>query len=557
MSRAAFIGGVMKSLGVETGLKLLNQQYVLYRDLEENEDARLVALGESANRAIQRVHSPIIPNRIQDNLYNMAQVEAEKEVAFLHEIFGKEITFDPFSDDFYNELIESINLALNLSTVYKRNKDRILAEETQISIAQLFPSYFGTVWTRHVNEIKQEIIDRFTESEQNKTFVQITDEVMEKWIPKLLDAAIKNMFNSKDFKNSPETGRAYKELIKVYEEFGASDSDFAKEIRAIYHLDEISQFLAKELTDKSKKPNISRTAVGRETFARNVYSDGGLSYEALENFTFNSLKSSLEKKGIKVETFRIGGKEFKSDNAVSFNIDPSPIQDMLNTTDPISRKRNIDAANALGERLEKFKDGFLVYSNAKNYSLTKDFKTRGFSSGQDLSLQAFSDVLRETPQPEPDLFLGALSSTIHGAYADDKETKARLTQIIATNIAYLLFDDVKLIGVPKDSGRTLHLFSLDGIYIPLSVLIYKLANAVEKGLLDQARNSKMVRAYIRYNGEAKNILYPRDKMKKGVPSGWPQSSKERWEHQREVALTNIRIGAYFLSNIEEIISAIK
>ena len=71
-------------------------------------------------------------------------------------------------------------------------------------------------------------------------------------------------------------------------------------------------------------------------------------------------------------------------------------------------------------------------------------------------------------------------NTLKGAVGESE--KANLQNILATDIAYLLFDDINSIGVPTTGATALHIFDLDGIYIPLSYLLWELAESIQTGL---------------------------------------------------------------------------
>ena len=64
--------------------------------------------------------------------------------------------------------------------------------------------------------------------------------------------------------------------------------------------------------------------------------------------------------------------------------------------------KTVDAYKQLGKYLEKMNDGFIVYTNAKDYSLVKDkgnggYFFQGFSAGSAISLRALEGVISNTP----------------------------------------------------------------------------------------------------------------------------------------------------------------
>ena len=110
---------------------------------------------------------------------------------------------------------------------------------------------------------------------------------------------------------------------------------------------------------------------------------------------------------------------------------------------------------------------------------------------------------------------------------------------VASDIAYLLFDDVETIGVPQWGAAALHLFDLNGIYIPLSYLLWELANSIKYGLDNPHLFVKV------------NITTPNNIQFEEEPWGY-----ERWKEQRTTALQEIKISASFLQNFRDIINSL-
>ena len=68
-------------------------------------------------------------------------------------------------------------------------------------------------------------------------------------------------------------------------------------------------------------------------------------------------------------------------------------------------------------------------------------------------------------------------NTMSGAVLDDQ--KERIESELCEKMAYFLFDDVTTIGKETAaSSHAIHLLLLDGVYIPLSYLLYLMGTAV-------------------------------------------------------------------------------
>ena len=110
-----------------------------------------------------------------------------------------------------------------------------------------------------------------------------------------------------------------------------------------------------------------------------TYTRGGLTLEAITDLIFMSLGKGQH--GV------TGDKGIKADNILTIGIDYSEIENFLSSRELGTRLENVDAFVALGKHLEDARNGFIVYSSAKNYSITDGFRDRGgFSAGSDLSL---------------------------------------------------------------------------------------------------------------------------------------------------------------------------
>ncbi len=509
----------------------LASQYVFYQRLLEHPSPDMRALGAAAQGRMGQAGD--LGNRmppIVAQLRAMAATEASKEAALLDKVFGVPIQIDPMDREFYTNLTKALNDAMSLKAVFERNVARIKAGETQISIAGLFPSYFGTVWSENSESIMEQIKARV---KGRVTAAQAANAVLTQELPKLVDLAITKMFKSNDFKDDP-SHQGYQELLNYFNSTPWG-SELSRQLYQIYHLDELKDVLIQTLKEDKKKGKYTRARrkdvdaiVGR---AR--YSDGGLSLEYFENFVINAVISgSAGANGYSVTGKHTGDLGVKADNVVAFGIDPNLLEEILQSQESVNRERNVQMFTNLNNRLKQLDDGFIVYSNAKNYSLSGNFK--GFSGGQGMSLQTYGHVISSVSQNTGTL-LGAIANTIPGAVGEGQ--KGALTKIIAADIAYFLFDDVEAIGVDSGGAKALHVFNLDGIYIPLSCLLFELADAIEQAM---SNPSDIVKVTIT---TPSGVAFP-----PGEDTGMA-----RWNEQRAIALNNIRISATFLANFQSLI----
>jgi hypothetical protein len=174
----------------------------------------------------------------------------------------------------------------------------------------------------------------------------------------------------------PKLQGAYQELSRMANKFSRSGS-FADQLSSIYRIDEVAEEVSKLLADKTK---ITRMGIKSLTGNKHyTYIRGGLTLEAITDLIFSQFRNDGH--GV------TGDKGIKADNILTIGIDYSEIENFLESRKLGTREENVDAFKALGEHLKNVGDSFIVYSSAKNYSITDGFRDRGgFSAGSDLGL---------------------------------------------------------------------------------------------------------------------------------------------------------------------------
>ena len=105
----------------------------------------------------------------------------------------------------------------------------------------------------------------------------------------------------------------------------------------------------------------------------------------------------------------------------------------------------------------------------------------------------------------------------------------KIEEILAQDVAYFLFDDFETIG--KSNTNAIHIFDLDGIFFPLSVMLYGIANGIE-----QVITSPQI--YIDFSIKSGKILYPNS----------PTYTHEMWINQAEYGMKTIDISMKFFKN---------
>lgn len=514
----------------------LSQLYVFYERLNTEFDGKNKTLYDNVNTSLNKISQEYKENfRIVSNLKSMSKNELNKELNLLKTIFKVPLNIDFQTAGAAKELIDTLNNYMNLKSVYKRSLSLLSKSQTHLSVVQYFPSYFTTVWNNESERIINRIITNTTTKQTKQTIIKIADEILSEELPKLVEIAINNMLNSNEV-SGKEDDRAYSDLIQGINKVYGKNS-FSNQLYNLYHLDELKQSLLQSLQVNSKKTRQSalQKIKGGDIVGKNKYIDGGLSLELIENLTYNEIINSLKK--LKNATISMGGAihtgatGMKADNIIIFNINPKVVEDTLEGWGSVSRERNYQMIKELGDNISKIDKSFIVYSNAKNYSLNDNF--HGFSGGNKISLQTFQQIMSHI-QGNINTFIGGIMQTLSGAIGESR--KKDFEEWITEDIAYFLFDDFETIGLPQSSGTSIHIFNLDGILIPLSFFLWLLAESIEKG----TRNPHdIVKARI----EAGTIKYT---------SELDNYTEEMWINQRKDALNNTFISVSFLQDFENI-----
>lgn len=512
--------------------KSLSQRYVFYESLKSDNDGKYIDLYNNVSTAISSVTGTLNSGELSQKLLKQAENESIKETLLLQKIFQVNITPNLWDEQSIKYLIDTLNNCLNLKEVYQRNIARIKTFESQISIAQLFPSYFSTVWNANKEKIANSI-----QLKRGTTVIKEAEKILNKELPLLVEQAIQNMFNSSAFKGQEEQYHAYESLTAAIGRVNQPNS-FANQIYNLYHLEEFKQEMLKQIKNSSKKTWRNKISQSNsKIIQRNQYSDGGISLEYLEGLIAGEIVKGL-KASKNIQTggvYHSGGLGIKADNIISFNIDPAVIEQSMETDQKINRERNRQMTEGLSQKISNIDNSFIIYSNAKNYSLSSNFK--GFSVGDSMTLESYEQLLG-TVQKNIKTFIGAVAQTIPGAIGENN--KAELEDIAAADIAYLLFDDFKTIGELSSKGQSLHVFNLDGVYVPLSFFLWLLGNSMSTYEMNP---HTVVKVSIKTPSQ---ILYPSEKN--------TYYTQEMWNNQRTTALEEITISAKFLSGFQNIIS---
>lgn len=485
---------------------------------------KLLELLKEGDAAISGAHFTVMDSaRNGDKIIAMAQAELVKEQAFLQQVFGVSMQIDFSQKGSIKTLIDTINACLNLKDIYERNKEIIKnigkGGKVQKGVFSYFHTYVLQAFEKRRTNIKDKVIRRFKNGED---FYNSVREVLDKEFDTyILPQAIELMFNT-----NPENGldknykNAYKDFLRGLHML--PNNQYMEQLKQTWQINELINKMTESIVGSSNREEISDKfrkykkggkngelrALVSKTYTNNAT---GLSLEHLDeaikemivagltgtiiskgNFT---LKISPEKSSV---VSGMGQKEGRADGSVIFNANASKINSLLGDSTFEDRVDAVSAFNRIGKYLERLKKGFIVYTNAKNYSLNSGFKGRGgFSAGTAVSLDVLEGALSKVVDNLDELEAIILNA---GYNAIGRGVLGDASQEIAKAIAYMLFDDWDYVGqLPKGGGQALHVLNLNGILVPLSTFLYGFGQAINQVSMNP---TSFVQAHInlyRYN----------------------------------------------------------
>ena len=425
-----------------------------------------------------------------------------------------------------------------------------LIKETngQKQLITFFPEYFQKQWKDKASTILEQIriaSDNFTNLNE-----ETTRSILYFWIPNLIRETLIHMFRDTRTENGISNGekyeQAYRELLGPLNDIKNNlGNSFIQSFYNAYNVDDFIDSIIKQLSATQKTAwNIDNFSLTDSEIE--MHTKGGLASENLANYITNYIFSNL---GADAHSVITGGTRAKPDLIISTGFPVSIIEDWLKSdvfSEADSRERNVRAAKQLQGQLEQFDDGFIIYTNAKNYTLNDNFLKRGgFSAGKEITLQSWDTMMHIINKKGRDLIYSAMQ-LIPGAIGDTK--KGQVSNMYARAIASALFDDFDTVGmVEKTGANSIHLLYLNGIYFPLSFFYNLLAEAFKE--YSAASVADIVKVSFQI---PTSILFKTQEEQ----SAWQKAhdGESAWNKQQQVALDNIKVSYYFLKAYKKIMS---
>ena len=392
--------------------------------------------------------------RHQKNLVSLLALierEEQKEKNLMLDIFGK----DNYSNLGVGERIKLINSLYSARGVFENNIQKIQNIKDgkgggRIDVTTKFPFYL------------EKELEKLTDA------TLLTEEVLKQCV----ENALYMMFGEVDKKtgNSP-----YAELAHALDRLKNNSGSpwIVEELFALYFgvpYAEVQKALLEE--EDSSDAALDLQKVKKKLWVDYLY--GGKKGNVLEAVEALALDATQKALGGKV--YRTGASGMKADNIVTYKIevDVSKVfEDAKSDAGRAVRARSVDRLNALFDKIGS-KGGYVVEISDKNYSLTSATfaENRGFAAQVGFKLNNFEALLNKMNVDKSDInsLMFVLANT--GSELIGGEDADVVCDFVATYIGYFLFDDLHIDeNFNGLKTQAIHLFNLDGIYIPLSVFL--------------------------------------------------------------------------------------
>lgn len=452
----------------------------------------------------------------------MAAAERNKEIALLNSTFGTNIEVNLSEPASVKNFVKTFQELMEFKGIAERAKQRLFAKEKHISIAPFLNDYFTRALKNDVNDNLDTYVLQLNNGQQS--FMSF----FKGRLSIILEKAAENLANSNNLKGQDDSGKGYyeffTELLNRPQMLNQFFQDINKDTNFSSLAEQVYNSLNADRTGKALKEAMTK----KEATTTSKFIEGGRVQEILKTYAINLLMQ-LKVPNVSFSATQVGGQGARPDMImeVGLNIPTGAIEEEFEKMINASREEARAAAKRIMERLEKADNGFLVYTNMKNYGL--DSKTH-FKGTENMKLQQYFDLLSDIQSPKKIAqFVTAIMNTLGGAIAEDQ--KNQISSLIAQDLAYFLFDDYEAIGNQMPVGaQTIHLFVLSDFYVPLSLLLQLLADSFSDIMSDPKKYGDITI----YSGD---IAYP--------DGPW---GIEQWRTQRAMALNEIELGIRFFRN---------
>lgn len=459
--------------GMESG-------YVLYPSLKNTHP-------EFATGAVTRFAAANgIHSYIGQELISMASAEESKELAWISSVFGINI---PITANLEQTLTRIINELLQTKRIFDRHKAKFLYgldnQHKAIQPAAMvigFGSYFNKAVDARIGILKAQITPALMD---NPSGVRA---IVSQWLKETTQLGIQNMLDSKTVgrKENP-TDSAYSELSKFVGELKAENDPTISGIMHLYGIDSLENTIM-DLISQDNGRFYKKNAANIKLSPKGNAQKGG----TLMEYVMSMVNAALAQSGgSNIHVSHTGPTGVRPDIMVGFGVDLDFVDSSLKSMgNDHSRQNAINKFNEIYNRLGKINEGWIVHENLKNYTLNSGFMSRGgfsaISSNSAIPLNEFQSLIGQAGGVgvDPAQVCNLVRQLIPGSLMMETNggIKAEIEGAIASTVMMFLFDDIATIGRRMESlqgitGHQIHLFYLDGFYVPLSIYLRHMGQA--------------------------------------------------------------------------------
>lgn len=544
-------------------------EYVYYQGLQVTRPALYSAAVSRVSAVSAGLQSEEVYTSTISNLKALARNEASKEIALLVNVFGQEAASLPLNENTYPEILKGINAAMNMKgaverALYRMNnlkKKNGESANSAITPDNFFSDYFLTAWNKNLPDLRDRLASAAGQfalethqliSEDFKfKAVDMVEETLDKSVQDAIRAlANSKVFNSKDSDDANELDGVYKDLVQSMGSIQQGGT-LAHSLYVKYGLDKFMDTMMEQIGRARKAKTISKKPFSRKQMEkilpkRNGGAHNRIRGEAHEDFMkaiIEQVTSNISNgfKGGRGSVLSTGATKMKADLVIEYGLDMSSLQNAVNSEKNLEnvedageiRKVSLERGKNIINELSKVNDSFVVMMSAKDYGKSTISSMQGFHGG-DYSLDNIGALEQYVPNMRNVVFAvmnageGAVGANLDGVAAS-----------IAGAIGHLLFDDVATIGQDMTGvgGRSIHLFSLNGILVPLSFFLSQTAAAMEGMSVQQMVKVKIKPAATHY------------------PQYEPANEGE-WAKERDMTLAQAKISVNFFARFLKVMNSI-
>lgn len=416
-----------------------------------------------------------------------------------------------------------------------------------------------------------------------KMFNELNGLEFDMFIERVVDEAIEKTFNKfKEYESKKQFGKR-----KDYEgltQYLHNNQGFYDFVKSYFKIDKITNKI-KEAFKTSIDGKIRNKDLMEcfevEYDGRKTSQD---SARSLAGFVREYVSAAIQRYTFDTKGFKSGGNSISSNIAstdtvtyfsASVKVDMNELNNIINEGFIGSTQEEIylslkDMYNKLNKK--KYSDLFVIHGSDKLRSMADSFDA--FNKTQhirDIKLLVDKSGIG-------DARLGHLLTTVYyntldGAVLNDKakDIKEILRVIIAAVAGNLLFSDWTMIGYDNSSGATqIHVFDLDGVFVPLSDVLFGMSKAMEDfGKTGEYSGQAFISITNFGFGGHKEIEFPaskgREKRYSSYP-GFPDSTRDTdgkmhfikvWQYQRTKARQNAVFRINFIRDFKRLVDEIR